>query len=127
MLFCQFASQEERRAAGGSAFIELQYCRLPQNTPLKRILSVEKLTHWQLDSLYVADEEAFARAYASLFADALHADGHTGEPDLYGINYYPPQRVEELEQEIRRVQPTQAALLLNWLQGATNGIYILGI
>ncbi len=35
MLFLSFASQEERRRCGGSAFIELQYCTLPRSSKLK--------------------------------------------------------------------------------------------
>ena len=51
MLFHIFNSQEERRAFGGSGFIEIQYCRHPMDTKPKRILN--NVTHWSDDSLYV--------------------------------------------------------------------------
>ena len=35
MLFHTFSSQEERRKYGGSAFIEIQYCKLPIRTRKK--------------------------------------------------------------------------------------------
>lgn len=44
LLFHTFGSQEERRKFGGSCFIEIQYCRLPENTQLEKIISVKAET-----------------------------------------------------------------------------------
>ena len=57
MLFHKFVSQEERRAFGGSDFIELQYCRLPHGSKLRSIISVDAISHWKLDSLYVSGDD----------------------------------------------------------------------
>ncbi len=43
MLFHTFNSQEERRAFGGSMFIELQFCKLPVGTKDKKIISVDSM------------------------------------------------------------------------------------
>ena len=53
MLFLKFSSQDERRAYGGSAFIELQFCKLPPATPIKKIIAVDSIENWKNDSLYV--------------------------------------------------------------------------
>ena len=39
MLFKIFNSQEERKKYGGSAFIEIQFCRLPMGTNVKDIVA----------------------------------------------------------------------------------------
>ena len=59
MLFHTFNSQEERRAFGGSMFIELQFCKLPVGTKNKKIISVDSIVNWQNDSLYVSNENMF--------------------------------------------------------------------
>ena len=56
MLFLSFHSQEERRAYNSSAFLELQFCRLPAHMSVKERVTVEHIRHRQNDSLYVADE-----------------------------------------------------------------------
>lgn len=36
-MFHSFKTQEERRACGGSAFIEIQFCDIPLKTPAKNL------------------------------------------------------------------------------------------
>ena len=57
-LFHSFNSQEERRKCGGSDYIELQYCRFPVGTETKKIISVNRIRHWENDSLYVYGEDS---------------------------------------------------------------------
>ena len=61
MLFLVFNSQEERREYGGSAFIEMQFCRLPAGTKIKDIVAVRSINNWQNDSLYINDEDVFSK------------------------------------------------------------------
>lgn len=52
MLFHIFHSQKERRDFGGSDFIEMQYCKLEQDSEIEKIVSVDA-TIWKNDSLYI--------------------------------------------------------------------------
>lgn len=122
MMFRSFASQEERKKAGGSAFLELQYCTLSRETSLKRIMSAKEAEHWKNDSLYVRadDLELFSREYGNLF---------DGNLSLFGIGYYSPLRTENLIEKIATTKPTDYEILLTWLVKAKeqNGFYILGL
>lgn len=122
MMFRSFASQKERKNAGGSAFLELQYCTLPRGTSLKKIVSAKEAEHWKNDSLYVRadDLELFSREYGNLF---------DGNLSLFGIGYYSPLRTENLIEKIATTKPTDYEILLTWLVKAKeqNGFYILGL
>ena len=52
-MFHSFKTQEERRACGGSAFIEIQFCDIPLKTPAKNLAAGGHIQHWRNDSLYV--------------------------------------------------------------------------
>ena len=122
MMFRSFASQEERKKAGGSAFLELQYCALPRGTSLKKIVSAKEAEHWKNDSLYVRadDLELFSREYGNLFDSNL---------SLFGIGYYSPLQAEKLIAKIAAVKPIDHETFLRWLAKAKeqNGFYILGL
>lgn len=49
MLFHTFRSQEERRKFGGSYFIEVQYCKLAQDSEITKIVSVDVMEHCWLE------------------------------------------------------------------------------
>lgn len=129
MLFYSFNTQEERKNCGGSAWLELQGCHLPHGTAIKDIISVEHIKHWQLDSLYVADEADFYREYGAILADAVHNDLSCGQLDLYGINYYPPAAVDSIVKKLACLHPEEYEILTAWLLkfGRKNGFYILGL
>ena len=55
MLFHSFNTQDERRAFGGSDFLELQFCEHKSGTSIKRI--VNKIENWRNDSLYVSGDD----------------------------------------------------------------------
>ena len=50
MLFRVFNSQEERRNFNGSAFIEVQFCKLLVGTKRKKTVSLNSIKNWQNDS-----------------------------------------------------------------------------
>ena len=130
MLFHSFGSQEERKEYGGTAFLELQYCRLPIETPRRKIESVRNPAFFKDDSLYVheSDLNLFLSEYADLFAGG-------DAPDtvffglLFGVNYYPPEQIDALTERIAAKKPTDGEVLIAWLKGAkeTNGFYVLGM
>ena len=128
-LFHVFADQEERRAYGGSAFIELQYCCMPPGTPVKKLTALRNITFWKDDSLYVDDDRLFWQEYSDIFDGSLYRDGTPWPLDIFGINYYPPARVEEILAGLRERKPADSGTLITWLEKARacNGVYILGI
>ena len=127
MLFHTFSSQEERRSFGGSAFIEMQFCKLPLGTKKKRI--VKDVDYWKLDSLYIDEEETFYLNYRQIFSDGLYSNLKTGPVDIFGINYYAPERLDSIMEMIRDKKPLDYEVLADWLNKARefNGFYILGI
>ena len=55
MLFHIFNSREERRNYGGSAFVEIQFCKLSSGTATDKLVAVDSINNWQDDSLYIDD------------------------------------------------------------------------
>lgn len=127
MLFHIFRSQDERRAYGGSAFLELQFCCLPPGTPIAKI--VDSIECWKNDSLYVDDENSFYNIYSHIFSGGTYANLQTGIVDLYGINYYSPSLTQHILEQVILEKPTDCKILCEWLKkaGSYNGFYILGL
>ena len=131
MLFLHFDSQEERRRYGGSAFLELQYCRLPVKTPTKKIIAVRSINNWQNDSLYiyVDDLDIFYQEYSNFFNNGIYNNLNSGLMDICGINYYSPLQTDSIIKKISVDKPRDHEVLVDWLEKAKeyNGFYILGI
>ena len=130
-MFRMFNNNNERRLFGGSAFIEIQYCRLKCRTSVKKIVAVRSIENWKDDSLYVHidDFEEFISNYGSIFNCGIYNNLQTGIIDIYGINYYSLEKVINLINIIEKEKPSDYPVLLNWLNSGLqyNGIYILGI
>ncbi len=128
-MFYHFDSQEERRMAGGSAFIEMQFCKKPYGTKIEEIVSVDNIDHWRDDSLYIADESTFFIEYGRVFDGGVYHNLESGPVDVYGINYYAPSEVEEIIGRLLADDPEPDEMLLSWLEEAIeyNGFYILGL
>ena len=129
MLFHKFASQEERRAYGGSAFVEIQFCRLLTGTPHEEIVSAGSIEHWDNDSLYVDDERRFYSEYSGILDCGIYNDMNIGTVDIFGINYYAPPVIETIIERLRKERPVDHETFIEWLTEAQkyNGFYILGI
>ena len=119
MLFHVFNSQEERRAYGGSAFIEIQFCKVPAKRKVNARVALRSIHHWQNDSLYVDNEDLFYKEYHSIF-NAL---------DIFGMNYYGPESINPVIEKINTTKPMEYEVLVEWLNKAKeyNGFYILGV
>lgn len=126
-MFKRFDSQEERRKAGGTCFIELQFCLLPSGTPLKRIVSGND--HWRDDSLYVDGMGPFFSTYKDIFGEGVHQNMTTGLLDTWGITYYAPGRIGDIQERASSIRPEGYEVLVAWLEEAKeyNGFYILGV
>ena len=129
MLFHTFLSQSERRDFGGSAFIEIQFCKLPVRSSITSIVDVSSIKNWQNDSLYVSDENAFYQEYGHIFDCGIYNNLETGPVDLYGINYYSVSLMDTIIERIRESKPADYTVLVDWLERAKgyNGFYILGV
>ena len=129
VLFYTFNSQEERRNYGGSAFIEMQFCKLSAATTINQLVAVDSLRHWQNDSLYINDECAFYREYSSIFDCGTYSNMDYGTVDIYGINYYALSSTDSIIQRLCKDKPADYEKLLEWLIESEryNGFYILGI
>ena len=131
MLFHIFQSQAERRNFGGSDFIEIQYCKLPQSAPIQEIVSIDSIIHWQLDSLYVSgdDMDSFYQHYGNIIIGGTYNNGTCGPMDLFGINFYSAKQACTIIERIKKEQPPEHEILQNWLKTGKpySGFYILGI
>ncbi len=111
--------------------MELQYCKIKLDTPIKRIVSDKSISNWQNDSLYVYidDLEAFYLNYNNMFVGGIYANKKSGDIDIYGINYFSPEKVLIAINNIEKNIPQDKEILLDWLKKSSkyNGIYILGI
>lgn len=129
MLFHSFNNQDERRAFGGSDFLELQFCQHKSGTRIKTI--VNKVENWRNDSLYISgdDFEDFYKQYKNVFKNGTYNNLKSGDIDMCGINYYSPEQVKEMIKIIEEKKPRDYKVVLEWLNIAVefNGVYILGI
>ena len=130
-MFHTFSNIEERRAFGGTAFIEIQYCRLSADTKLKKIVAVKSIQNWMDDSLYiyVDDINSFISNYGRIFNMGTYNNMQTGIVNVFGINYYTVDDVKSMVEMIIKERPLNYQKLVSWFKNATqfNGVYLLGI
>ena len=126
-MFLKFHSQDERRAYGGSCFIELQFCKLSADTALNDIL--QQYTHWQNDSLYVHDDAPLYTEYGAVFGNGVHPDLTESYFDGWGVTYYRPDQIEGIIQRAAEAALDGCETLIEWLNTAKqyHGFYILGV
>ncbi len=114
---------EEKR---GGDWVELQYCFLPEHTPLHKRLSLNRLVFGQIGSLY-AEGFSFCNAYAACLGDGVYANLKSGPLDLCGVNYYPPTAVAPIVERILAEKPPEYETVVRWLEKAARGFYVMGI
>ena len=131
MLFHSFQSQAERREFGGSDFIEIQYCRLPEGTSLREIVSIDAIKHWKDDSLYISgdDMDLFYQSYGDIITGGVYNNGDRGPMDLFGINFYSREQTNEIMERLAEEKPPEHQILCRWLQADEQslGFYVLGV
>ena len=131
MLFHSFQSQAERWEFGGSDFIEIQYCRLPEGTSLREIVSIDAIKHWKDDSLYISgdDMDLFYQSYGDIITGGVYNNGDRGPMDLFGINFYSREQTNEIIERLAEEKPPGYQILCRWLQADAQslGFYVLGV
>ena len=129
MIFHSFKNQDARRTFGGSAFIEMQYCTQKLGTKLKKIVNAHG--YWIDSSLYIYidDIESFLSNYEEIFYGGTYQNLHSGKVDIFGVNYYSPERLKNTLLKIEEQKPLEYTVILEWLKNGENfnGFYILGI
>ena len=120
---------EEKRELQGSAFIELQFCKAPADTDIKKLVAVDSIEHGRRDSLYVSDADRFYREYGKYFDCGVYNNLKQGAVDIYGINYYAPLVTDTVIAGICNDRLLDYERLFHWLEASKqyNGFYILGI
>ena len=73
------SSQEERKEFGGSLFIEIPFCKMPQTTKTKKIAAVDSIENRQNDSLYISDENTFFQEYSNIFDCGIYNNLKSGQ------------------------------------------------
>ena len=130
MLIHSFHSQAERREFGGSDFIEIQYCRLPEGISLRDIVSIDAIEHWRDDSLYIFgdDMDLFYEHYGDIITDGVYCNGNRGPMDPFGINFYARGQAAEIVERLAEEKPPEYQTLCRWLQVGVQylGFYLLG-
>ena len=115
MLFLHFKSQKERRAIGGSCFVEISYDD----------------GSWRDDSLYVhgGAMNVFYDRYSTIFCNGEYANGKKGVVDMWGVNYYSPEETIRIIERLQARGSINDLLLLKWLEFVEpgDGFWILGI
>ena len=128
-MFLKFQTQDQRRKYGGSCFIELQFCKLPSGTKIDRIFN--GYDYWQNESLYVYDNEqgAFYQKYKDIIGSGIHQNMSEGYFDTWGVTYFDPDKIEDIESRLKEHKPEEYEILLSWFEEAKqyNGFYILGV
>lgn len=129
MLFYTFPSQETRKNFGGSALIEIQFCKRPSETKIKELVAASNIDHWWDDSLYVRDEDLFYREYSHILQCGIYSNLKCGIVDIYGINYYAPSSLDSIIKTIYKEKPADHNAFIPWLIRSKqyNGFYILGL
>ena len=129
MIFHSFTNQDERRKFGGSAFIELQYCKQKIGTKLIKI--IKSYRNWANDSLYiyVDDIELFCSNYEEIFYGGTYDNLDNGRIDFCGFNYYLPEQLKNIILKVEEQKPLDYEVILQWLKKGENfnGFYLLGI
>lgn len=131
LLFHSFHSQAERREFGGSDFIEIQYCRFPEGTSPREIVSIDAIKHWKDDSLYISgdDMDLFYQSYGDIITGGVYNNGDRGPMDLFGINFYSREQTNEIIERLAEEKPPGYQILCRWLQADEQslGFYVLGV
>ncbi len=115
----------------GSAFLEIQYCKLPEGKSIKDIVSVDSIKHWDNKSLYVYDNDIneFYNEYAEILQNGVYNNLCEGKLDICGINYYNICKAQAIIERVESIKPIEYEIFLEWLNDglSQNGFYILGL
>ena len=127
----KFYTYEEILNIKTSSFLELQYCKSKKGSSIIKIVSVNRIEHKKIDSLYVlfTDITSFQKYYEQVFNCGIYNNLKSGYLDIFGINYYKKALINNLITEIEKNKLPDYETICDWLKKSLeyNGVYILGI
>lgn len=127
----KFYTYEEILNIKTSSFLELQYCKSKKGSSIIKIVSVNRIEHKKIDSLYVlfTDITSFQKYYEQVFNCGIYNNLKSGYLDIFGINYYKKALISNLITEIEKNKLPDYETICEWLEKSLeyNGVYILGI
>ena len=113
-------SKEERDNIGGTAFIEIQYCKYMSSSKELNNPNSGLYEHGKENSMYIYidDCEKFLNEYEKIF----------GHLDVYGFNYYDKEETKKIIKNIEKIHPMDYEIFVNWIEKEdSNGFWVLGI
>ena len=120
--------KEKQSSYGNVTLIEFSFCKWKESEKIKKI--VNKIFSRQEDSLYFAgDVKEFLETYGEVFNCGIYNNLQTGIVDVFGINYYKKNCINDCMQKIKNNRLQGYEIVISWLEQALqyNGFYIVGI
>ena len=108
----------------GTGFIELQYCK--RNLP--RSIALNKINHWEKDSLYI-DVPCALSIFLDQYFDIFKSVNKNSE-DVYSPEYFTLKQVIELRERLLELTPIDYRILVRWLDVCIDkgySMYFLGV
>lgn len=108
----------------GTGFIELQYCK--RNLP--RLIALNKINHWEKDSLYI-DVPCALSIFLDQYFDIFKSVNKNLE-DVYSPEYFTLKQVTELRERLLELKPIDYKILVQWLDVCIDkgySMYFLGV
>lgn len=107
----------------GTGFIELQYCK--RNLP--RLIALNKINHWEKDSLYI-DVPCALSIFLDQYFDIFKSVNKN--LDVFSPEYFTLKQVTELRERLLELKPIDYRILVQWLDICIDkgySMYFLGV
>ena len=107
----------------GTGFIELQYCK--RNLP--RLIALNKINHWEKDSLYI-DVPCALSIFLDQYFDIFKSVNKN--LDVFSPEYFTLTQVIELRERLLELKPIDYKILASWLDVCIDkgySMYFLGV
>ena len=107
----------------GTGFIELQYCK--RNLP--RSIALNKINHWEKDSLYI-DVPCALSIFLDQYFDIFKSVNKN--LDVFSPEYFTLKQVIELRERLLELKPIDYRILVQWLDVCIDkgySMYFLGV
>lgn len=107
----------------GTGFIELQYCK--RNLP--RLIALNKINHWEKDSLYI-DVPCALSIFLDQYFDIFKSVNKN--LDVFSPEYFTLTQVIELKERLLELKPIDYRILVQWLDVCIDkgySMYFLGV
>jgi len=126
-----FINYYDMKNIGGTAFLELSFCKLNPKVKVRKLTSISSIKSWNTDSLFIPIEmvNEFIDKYNEIFVEGVYNNLKVGPIDIYGINYFDSNTTIGILKRLLLAKPSGHEVLAKWLVQSKeyNGIYIRAI